>query len=215
MKTFGLTGGIGMGKTTAAAWLAQRGIAVCDSDVIARELVAPGQPALEEIRSAFGAGVFDAHGRLRREELGRLVFADPAARRQLEAILHPRIRAVWQERLAEWRAAGRPVAVAVIPLLFETQAERQFDATICLACSAATQQERLLARGWSPEQIAQRNAAQWPIEEKIRRADYVVWTEGRVEVLAAQLERIVANFGSALTEDALSGQHGRHDTLGS
>lgn len=191
MKTFGLTGGIGMGKTTAAGWLAQRGIAVCDSDVIARELVEPGQPALEEIRAAFGAGVLDAEGRLRRQELGRWVFADDDARRRLEAILHPRIRAVWRARLAEWRAAGRPVAVTVIPLLFETQAERHFEATICLACSAATQCERLRARGWSPEQIARRNAAQWPIEEKMRRADYVVWTEGTVDVLAGQLERIV------------------------
>lgn len=191
MKTFGLTGGIGMGKSTAAEILRQRGVPLTDSDLIARQVVEPGQPALEEIARAFGPELIDREGRLRRDELAKRVFADEAARKQLEAILHPRIRALWQAQLEAWRSEGRPVAVAVIPLLFETGAEKHFDATICLACSAATQQARLRARGWTPEQIAQRNRAQWPIEKKMTAADYVVWTEGSVETTAAQLERIV------------------------
>lgn len=191
MKTFGLTGGIGMGKTTAAQILRDHGVPLTDSDDIARQAVEPGQPALDEIARVFGPEVIGPTGRLRREELGRRVFADERARRQLEAILHPRIRAVWQAQLERWRREGRPLAVAVIPLLFETGAEQNFDATICLACTASTQRARLLARGWTPEQIEQRNRAQWPIERKIALADYVVWTEGDLETTAAQLARII------------------------
>ena len=126
-------------------------------------------------------------GRLRREELARHVFPDAARRRQLEAILHPRIRDRWQAQLAAWRAEGRPVAVSVIPLLFETGAEAQFDEIVCIACTAATQLARLRARGWTEEQIALRLAAQWPVQKKIERSHHVLWTEGDRSALAAQL----------------------------
>lgn len=191
MKLFGLTGGIGMGKSACAQLLRWRGAAVVDTDELARELVEPGQPALQEIAATFGRDFLDAEGRLRREELARLVFADAGARRRLEAILHPRIQDAWRAQVATWRAEGKPLAVVVIPLLFETGAEREFDAVICVACSAETQRERLLARGWSPEQIEQRIAAQMPIEEKMLRADYVVWTEAGMDVHAQQVYRIV------------------------
>ena len=109
----------------------------------------------------------------------------------LKASCTRRIRALWRAQVEAWRAEGRPLAVVVIPLLFETEAEAELDATICVACSAATQRQRLLARGWSPEQIEQRLQAQWPIETKIARADYLVWTEAGVDVHAAQLDRIL------------------------
>jgi dephospho-CoA kinase len=191
MKLFGLTGGVGMGKSACAQLLRWRGAAVVDTDELARELVEPGEPALAEIAAAFGRELLDAEGRLRRDALARIVFADPAARRTLEQILHPRIRDAWHERVAAWRAEGKPLGVVVIPLLFETGAEREFDAVICVACSAETQRQRLLARGWSPEQIEQRIAAQMPIEEKMLRADYVVWTEAGMDVHAQQVYRIV------------------------
>jgi dephospho-CoA kinase len=191
VKTFGLTGGIGMGKSTAADLLHKGGLPVVDSDVIARQVVEPGQPALAELRQFFGEGIIGADGRLRRDELARRVFADADTRRKLEAILHPRIRAVWQTQLESWRAEGRPVGVAVIPLLFETDGARHFDATVCVACSAKTQRRRLVARGWTDEQIDQRLAAQMPVEQKMALADHVVWTEGGLEVLEAQLQRIV------------------------
>ncbi len=191
MRILGLTGGIGMGKSAAADWFRGRAISVVDSDVLAREVVAPGQPALAEIARTFGAAMLDSSGRLDREEMARVVFGDPEARHQLEAITHPRIRALWKTQLETWRAAGHPVAVAVVPLLFEVNAQKEFSVTICLACSAWTQRRRLLARGWTPEQIEQRVRAQWPIEKKIDLADYVVWTEGGLDVLAAQLERIL------------------------
>jgi dephospho-CoA kinase len=191
VKTFGLTGGIGMGKSTAAELLRKRGFPVVDSDVIARQVVEPGQPALAEVQQLFGEEIVGADGRLRRDELARRVFTDPEARRKLEGILHPQIRAVWQAQMRSWRATGHPAAVAVIPLLFETDASRHFDATICVACSANTQRQRLRARGWTDEQIDQRLAAQMPVEQKMTLADYVVWTEGGVEAHEAQLQRIV------------------------
>jgi dephospho-CoA kinase len=191
MKTFGLTGGIGMGKSTAAELLQQRGIPVVDSDVIARQIVEPDQPALEEIVEVFGSEMVGADGRLRRGELARRVFADEHARHRLEEILHPRIRAVWQAQMNAWRSEGRPVAVAAIPLLFETKAEGHFDSTICVACASTTQLQRLRARGWDDGQIRQRIQAQMPVEKKMSLADYVVWTEGEIDVHAEQLRRVI------------------------
>lgn len=192
MRLFGLTGGIGMGKSTAAELLRARGIAVVDTDQLARQVVEQGQPALAEVQARFGEEVIGSDGRLRRDELARRVFADAAARRDLEAILHPRIRVLWREQVATWRAEGRSTGVVVIPLLFETHAESNFDATICVACSAATQRQRLLARGWTPEQIEQRNRAQSTVERKMALSDFVVWTDGATDVTAAQLERVLA-----------------------
>jgi dephospho-CoA kinase len=192
MKLFGLTGGIGMGKSTAARILSQRGIPVEDTDEVARNIVAPMQPALAQIQRTFGDEVISAEGTLRRDVLARIVFSDPAARRKLEAITHPLIREHWKKRVEVLRARGSRVACVVIPLLFETNAESEFDATICVACSAATQRSRLAIRNWGAEQTAQRIAAQFSITEKIAKANYVVWNEGGLDILAAQLERVVA-----------------------
>ena len=195
LKLFGLTGGIGMGKSTAAEILGQRGVPIVDTDAIAREVVEPGQPALAEVQRLFGPEIVGANGRLRRDELARRVFADDEARRKLEAVLHPAIRQIWLAQSERWRAEGKEVGVVVIPLLFETNVALHFDATICVACTAATQRKRLLARGLSDEQIDQRIKAQLPVEEKMLLADYVVWTEGTVEVHAEQLACIIPPRG--------------------
>jgi dephospho-CoA kinase len=207
----GLTGGVGMGKSTAAQFLAQRGVTVVDTDSLARQLVEPGQPALSEIREAFGDDMLAANGSLRRDQLARRVFSDSAARKTLESILHPRIRQLWQLQLADWRsnpAEGRSPEISpssqstragqgtryfcvVIPLLFETHAETEVDSTICLACSSATQYQRLASRGWPTEQINQRINSQLPIEQKMARADYVIWNEGPLDILVAQIGRIL------------------------
>jgi dephospho-CoA kinase len=186
----GLTGGIGMGKSTAAEFLRSRGAQVVDTDELARQLVQPGQPALNEIQAAFGKKIVAPGGRLRRDELARIVFSDATAREKLEAILHPRIRERWLAQIETWRRENRALAVVVIPLLFETRAESHFDKIICVACSAPTQRQRLLSRGWTPDQIKQRLAAQWPVEQKIARADFVVWTDGALDGHAQQLKRI-------------------------
>jgi len=202
MKICGLTGGVGMGKSTAARFLREHGAQIVDTDELARELVQPGQPALAEIQNVFGQKVISPGGQLRRAELAKIVFADAAARKKLEAILHPPIRKQWLAQIEAWLAApkrsdgGRgenhPLAVVVIPLLFETRAESHFDKILCAACSAAAQRERLLARGWMPEQIRQRTTAQMPVEQKIARADFVIWTDGALDAHAQQIERILA-----------------------
>ena len=192
MKLFGLTGGLGMGKSTTARFLRERGAQIVDTDELARQLVQPGQPALAEIQAVFGKNIIAPNGELRRDELARIVFADAAARKKLEAILHPRIQERWLAQIEIWRRENRALAVVVIPLLFETRAESHFDKIICVACSAATQRDRLLERGWTLEQIEQRIAAQWPVEQKIARADFVVWTEGTLDAHAQQLDRILS-----------------------
>jgi dephospho-CoA kinase len=199
MTLLGLTGGIGMGKSASDRLLRDRGVAVVDTDLLAREIVEPGQPALTEIQSVFGPRMVGPDGRLRRDELARRVFADPAARQQLEAILHPRIHTLWRAQVETWRAEGRTLAVVVIPLLFETKAEVELDAIICVACSAVTQRQRLLARGWPAEQIEQRLRAQWPAEDKISRADYLIWTEAGMDVHAEQLDRILVVCAPSLS----------------
>lgn len=190
MKTFGITGGVGMGKSTVAGLLAQRGVAVVDTDQLARDMVRPGEPALAEIRMAFGPDVFGASGALNREALAAVVFQSDKARRELEAILHPRIQKLWQSQLAAWRNEGRAQTAVVIPLLFETGVASAFDVVVCLACSATTQQERLAARGWTPEQIQQRNSAQMPVTEKMARAQRIIWSEGDLVTLARQCDRV-------------------------
>jgi len=183
-----------MGKSTAAELLAKRGAKVCDSDALARELVAPGQPALAEIIEAFGSGVLLRDGSLDRAKVGELVFGDSAAREKLEGILHPCIRETWQTRLDDWAAAGERLAVAVIPLLFETEAESSFDKIACVACSLELQRERLRARGWSDGEIDSRIAAQMAVDEKMRRADHVIWTDGPIEAHAAQWDSVLSSW---------------------
>jgi len=183
-----------MGKSTSGALFQARTIAVVDTDELARLIVEPGQPALDEVREAFGEDIVGKDGRLRRGELAKRVFAEPAARLRLESILHPRIRQLWHAQVEAWRAEGRTAAVVIIPLLFETKAEAELDATICVACSATAQRERLLARGWPAEQIAQRIEAQWPVEKKIALSDYVIWTEGEPDLHAQQIERILGSL---------------------
>ena len=194
MKVLGLTGGIGMGKSTAARCFLQRGVRVVDTDDLARELVEPGQQALEEIRLSFGAGVLDGEGRLIRAALARLVFQDDAARGRLEGILHPRIRSRWLELLGVWRGEGATQGCVVIPLLFETGAEKDLDEVVCVACTERTQGVRLAARGWSVEQVRGRVGAQLPLVDKIARSRHVLWNEGPLEVLGAQVDRVLGRI---------------------
>ena len=189
-RVIGLTGGVGMGKSTAARLFAKRGLPVVDSDDLAREVVAPGQPALEEIAEIFGAE-FIVDGKLDRQRMAGEVFGDDAARARLEAIIHPRVRELWQGRIEQWRANEVPVGVVVIPLLFEVGAETEMATVVCLACTANTQRDRLRARGWDAAQISARIGAQMDIARKMELADHVLWNEGTLDALAAQLQRIV------------------------
>jgi dephospho-CoA kinase len=178
-----LTGGIATGKSYVRARLAQRGVPTIDADVVARQVVEPGTPALAAIVARFGRGVLDAAGALDRAALGSIVFSDAAARRDLEAIVHPAVyRAIgdWLDRLE--RSAEAMLAVADIPLLFETGREGDFEVVVVAACDQETQLARLMTRDRISEPEARRRlAAQWPIAEKVRRADLLIDTGGTFE----------------------------------
>ena len=196
MKLYGLTGGPGMGKSAAAEFLVAEGVAVVDTDVIAREVVNKGERGLGAVAAEFGKEVIAADGGLDRAALATMVFEKPEARLRLEAILHPLIRERWQKTAGEWRATGKKAGVVVIPLLFETGAEQEFERVICIACSARLQSARLHERGWNAEQVTGRLSAQWPIEKKIDRSHYVIWNDSSVEVLREQLGRVPPLKGS-------------------
>ena len=191
MCLIGLTGGIGMGKSTVSDYLQRCGETVIDTDVIARELVLPGAPAAQEVRKEFGESVFTPEGRLDRAALAALVFEHSEKRQRLEAILHPRIRQEWLSRVSECARRAVRRCFVVIPLLYETGAEREFQRVICVACSEKSQSARLSQRGWSDQQVKKRNAAQWPVGRKIDKADGVIWNEGTIELCFEQARRLV------------------------
>ncbi len=190
-RVLGLTGGVGMGKSTAARLLKKAGLSVVDSDDLAREAVQPGTEGLAEIADEFGEGFLKPDGSLDRDKMASTVFQDQAARKQLELIIHPRVRAVWENRIEQWREQKRPVGVVVIPLLFEVGLQDSFDAVLCVASTASTQRSRLRGRNWSDAQIAARIAAQMDIAQKMDLADHVLWNEGTPDQLGEQLNGIL------------------------
>jgi dephospho-CoA kinase len=191
-RVIGITGGVGMGKSTTAKLLREQGVPVVDSDDLARRVVAAGEPALAEIADTFGAEFLDSKCKLDRGKMAAYIFGNDAERKKLESIIHPRVRELWMMQIETWRADNIPLGVVVIPLLFEVGAEGEFDSVICIACTGNTQRERLHAREWDDAQIDARIAAQMEVTEKIKRADQVVWAEGDISLLREQLQRIFA-----------------------
>ena len=192
MIRLGLTGGVGMGKSTASQFLNDLGFKVADTDDIARKLVEPGKPALKNLVKAFGKEVLQDNGELNRKKAAEIVFSDDSKRLKLEEILHPLIRENWELRLNDWSLENEKLGVVVIPLLYETECERYFDKVVCMACSKDIQRQRLRQRGWSDLEIDQRIKAQLLIEEKMSRADYVVWTNGTVDAHAKQWDELIS-----------------------
>jgi dephospho-CoA kinase len=172
----GLTGGIASGKSTVADLFAELGATIIDTDVIAREVVMPGEPALDEVREAFGDTVFDAEGALDRTALRALIFADDGARRKLEEILHPRIQ---QATLKQTQLAGGVYQIIVVPLLAESPLKSYVDRILVVDCDEDTQIRRLLARDTETEEQAKRIlAAQSSREERLAIADDVINNDG-------------------------------------
>lgn len=186
-----LTGGIATGKSTVAAMLAGRGAAVVDSDAVAREVVEPGTPGLAAVVEAFGAEIQDRDGRLDRERLGDLVFADPRRRHLLEAILHPLIRARSAELVAAAAATSPPLVAVDVPLLFEAGRAGSFpDGVLLVYADPATQLRRLRDRtGLDEGPALQRITAQLPIAAKRERATWVIDNSGDREATGAQVAR--------------------------
>ncbi|NDE88069.1 MAG: dephospho-CoA kinase [Gammaproteobacteria bacterium] len=185
MFKVGLTGGIASGKTRVAEFFAARGVPVIDSDQIAREIVAPGAPALAAIRERFGEGVMAADGNLDRRVLRAIVFADPAARRDLEAITHPAIRA----RMAELNAQARgPYVINAIPLLTEGGGRRDLDRVLVVDCPEDLQIARVMARDQVDEAGARAVlAAQASRAARLAIADDVIVNDGDLAALEARV----------------------------
>ena len=188
-----LTGGIATGKSYCLARFIDLGVPVIDADVLAREAVAPGSAGLRAVAERFGSHLLKADGTLDRAALGAIVFSDRAARGSLEAIIHPEVRRRIRDWFVQLPLTAR-VAMADIPLLFETGQEYDFDRVIVCACDPALQIRRIVARDGLREDDARRRvAAQWPIEEKAARADYVIRTDGTFAETDAQ---VAAVFGA-------------------
>ena len=191
-----LTGGIATGKSHCLARFAELGVPVIDADVLARDAVSRGSAGLAAVVRRFGTGVLLPDGSLDRPALAGLIFHDRAARADLEAIVHPEVyRGVrdWFVRLP----SGTPLAIADIPLVFETGHVHEFDAVIVVACDPATQLSRVMARDGLSEQDARaRLAAQWPIGEKAARADYVIRTDGTFADTDAQIKAVYESLNA-------------------
>ena len=190
MKRVALTGGIATGKSRVRAEFERLGVPTIDADTLARDAAAPGSPGLAAIVARFGASILNETGTLDRRKLGAIAFGDPGARHDLEQIIHPIVRA----RTAEWFAAletSQPFAIADIPLLYETGRERDFDEVVVTACDEDTQIRRVMNRdSVTEEEARQRLAAQLPTSEKVRQADYVIYTDGTFEETNQQVRKV-------------------------
>lgn len=192
----GLTGGIACGKSTVLAMFAKRGIPTVDADVLARRVVEPGEPAWREIVERFGADLLLPDGRIDRKRLGALVFSDEAARRDLNRIVHPRVRAAMWREVEEIERRGAKLVVCDVPLLFESGLEDRFDAVMVVYVPPEEQLRRLMARnGLTREEALARIRAQMPIEEKRRRADYVIDNSGSLADTERQVDTFLRQMG--------------------
>lgn len=188
----GLTGGIASGKSAVGALFSALGVAVIDTDQLAREAVLPGSPGLDAVVQRFGAGVLLADGALDRRALRQIIFADPAARQDLQALLHPRIHALVEERVA---AAPGPYCVIAIPLLVEGGRRIPVDRVLVVDCPVELQRQRLLAR--DAETAAGANAilaAQASREARLAQADDVIANDGPLSALEPAVRQLHARY---------------------
>jgi dephospho-CoA kinase len=185
-----LTGGIATGKSYVRARFEAMGVPTIDADTLARQVVAPNTPGLESVVRTFGGELLLPSGALDRRKLGALVFADPAKRRILEAIIHPAVRKATDDWFAAL-GADVPFAIADIPLLYETGRHNDFEVVIVAAAEPDEQVRRIVARDRLNEvEARQRIAAQLPITEKVARADYVIRTDGTFDATNRQVQEI-------------------------
>src|SRR5437764_250206 len=198
MLRVALTGGIATGKSHVLDQMRRRGVPCLDSDTLVHGVEAAGTEATAAIAQRFGGDVLAPDGSVDRAKLAPIVFADPVARRDLEAIVHPAVyRAITAGLRAFALVGDYPLAAVDVPLLYETGGEKEFDRVIVAACSPALQIARLRERGLSDEAARQRLGAQWPTDEKAARADFVIDTSGSFEDTNRQVDDILLKLRSS------------------
>jgi dephospho-CoA kinase len=192
VQVIGLTGGIASGKSTVAAILRRLGAEIINADELSREVVQPGQDAWKEIIETFGSDILRGDKTLDRKKLRKIVFDNPEARKKLEAIIHPRVRALAERRISELAAAGCSIIVYEVPLLFEGQIHLWLRPVILVACDIEIQKKRLLKRDHLTDTEAQRHLdAQMSLNEKRKLADYVIENDGDLEELEQQVREVL------------------------
>ena len=191
MKRIALTGGMGTGKSHVRAVFAALGVPTIDADTLARDVVAHGTPGFDAVVAKFGRGILNADGDLDRRALAALVFADTARRRDLEAILHPVVKGAIDQWFTTLDQTAQPFAIADIPLLYEVGLEKEYDAVIVTSCTTANQVKRIMARdNLDATAVQHRLDAQMPIDEKVKRATYVIDTNGSLVQTNAQVHKL-------------------------
>lgn len=191
MKVIGLTGGIASGKTTVSNYLKRLGAMVLDADLVARQVVTPGQPAWYEIKETFGCEVFHADGTLDRAAMGRMVFFDSQVREKLNRIIHPRVTETFRRQIRELGQNGVKAVILDVPLLLETGMERMVDEVWVVAVDEATQLQRVMERDKLDEPAARaRISAQMPLKEKLKRSHRVIDANQSMEDMFRQVEAL-------------------------
>ena len=185
MVRIAVTGGIACGKSKVGSFLAGAGVAVCDADDLARDLMRKGADIHRRMVAEFGEVILDAEGAINRPVLGSQVFFDAGKRGRLNSIVHPAVKVAWESWIAGI-APGVDAAVVIVPLLYEVNEGENWDAVVCVACEREDQVKRLRGRGLDDSEIEARLAAQMPVSEKMERADYVIFNSGSLEMLRKQ-----------------------------
>lgn len=192
MKVFGLTGGIGSGKSEVARRLRERGLPVVNADQLARLAVIPGSAGLARVVESFGAEVLTSGGELDRARVAERVFSDPDARRTLDAIVHPIVRRLAAAHFAELAEQGEPLGCYEVPLLFEVGLEKTYSPVVVVNAPEALRRSRLALRdGFNAAQVEARIAAQMPLAEKAQRADYVIENDGSMADLRERSDAVL------------------------
>lgn len=190
----GLTGGIGCGKSTALEFFRLEGAAVIETDAVVRELLSSDTGLIHSVREAFGNEVLDREGKVDRRQLAARVFDNSEALALLESLVHPRVRQSWMRALHE----NHPVLIVEIPLLFEKDLQGHFSSTICVSSYPEVQVQRLKARGMSESQIQNRKQRQLSLEEKMQRADTILYNNGSLDHLQEQIACVMRRFRDSL-----------------